>query len=410
MRIFFVLFVTLFTLLLTACGGGSEGKTLEQIGDEREIEIAECVGVDSASVLQNRQKIALTYTDTTAPELTFYGESPLTIIQGDPYVRECALGIDDHDGQVTVYIVDDHVDTSTVGTYIVTFSAVDLAGNLATLERTINVVPIGASYTIGGTASGITADVVLQNNGADDLMVSSDGDFTFASELADGSSYNVSILSQPSEQSCTLTNNVGTVNGANIADISLACTPKSYQISATALTDSNPTITNKSITLDLNSTQTNLELLTLQENSSSAFTESWYAGEPYSISMTNIISDYRRFKFKVGTELTSTAEGNISANDLALTIVPTYRVDGFITNPYKLSFNITDNINHVTSATAYQATHYIMPRDLEYGDEYNLTIENTSLLFTCHFSSNYTDTIHGYYNENTVEFLHIECF
>jgi hypothetical protein len=42
-----------------------------------------------------------------------------------------------------------------------------------------------ASYTVGGTASGITATgLVLQNNGGDNLAVNADGSFVFPTALA----------------------------------------------------------------------------------------------------------------------------------------------------------------------------------------------------------------------------------
>ena len=44
----------------------------------------------------------------------------------------------------------------------------------------------GGSYTVGGTVSGLSGTVVLQDNGGDNLSVSANGSFTFATALADG--------------------------------------------------------------------------------------------------------------------------------------------------------------------------------------------------------------------------------
>lgn len=43
--------------------------------------------------------------------------------------------------------------------------------------------PDPANYTIGGTVTGLTGSVELQNNGGDNLSVSTNGGFTFASAL-----------------------------------------------------------------------------------------------------------------------------------------------------------------------------------------------------------------------------------
>ena len=39
------------------------------------------------------------------------------------------------------------------------------------------------TYTIGGTVTGLTSTLVLQNNGGDDLTRTADGAFTFATAL-----------------------------------------------------------------------------------------------------------------------------------------------------------------------------------------------------------------------------------
>lgn len=48
-------------------------------------------------------------------------------------------------------------------------------------------INVGTSeYTIGGTVSGLSGSVVLQNNGTDNETVSSDGAFTFSTAIAEG--------------------------------------------------------------------------------------------------------------------------------------------------------------------------------------------------------------------------------
>lgn len=79
------------------------------------------------------------------------------------------------------------------------------------------------SYTIGGNLSGLSGTLVLQNNGSDNLSRSSDGSFTFATSVAHGGGYNVTVLTQPAGQTCTPSNNAGTVDGANITSVSVSC-------------------------------------------------------------------------------------------------------------------------------------------------------------------------------------------
>ena len=46
--------------------------------------------------------------------------------------------------------------------------------------------PAPTGYSVGGTVSGLSGSVTLQNNGAGDLTLSADGPFTFSAPLADG--------------------------------------------------------------------------------------------------------------------------------------------------------------------------------------------------------------------------------
>jgi hypothetical protein len=80
------------------------------------------------------------------------------------------------------------------------------------------------SYTVGGTVSGLLSGraVVLRNNAGDDLTVSANGSFTFATSVANNAAYAVTVLTQPTDQSCTVTSGTGTVT-ANVNTVSVAC-------------------------------------------------------------------------------------------------------------------------------------------------------------------------------------------
>ncbi len=84
-----------------------------------------------------------------------------------------------------------------------------------------------ATFSIGGTVSGLAGiGLVLQNNGAGDLPVAANGPFTFATMLVSGTTYAVTVRTQPANpaQVCTVTNGAGTLAGSNITNISVVCT------------------------------------------------------------------------------------------------------------------------------------------------------------------------------------------
>ncbi len=85
-----------------------------------------------------------------------------------------------------------------------------------------------SDYTIGGTVNGLSGTVLLQNNGRDDLTITTDGVFTFSKAFADGSTYSVTVKTQPDGQTCTVTNSSGTISGVDVTDVSVNCANKAW--------------------------------------------------------------------------------------------------------------------------------------------------------------------------------------
>ena len=79
--------------------------------------------------------------DTTPPVITLNGSNNITVSLGDSYNELNATAIDNTDGNVTDTItISGDVITSAVGTYTLTYTAHDVAGNIASKERTVHVV------------------------------------------------------------------------------------------------------------------------------------------------------------------------------------------------------------------------------------------------------------------------------
>ncbi len=78
-------------------------------------------------------------------------------------------------------------------------------------------------HTVGGTLSGLSGTVELQDNGTDFLSLSSDGSFTFPA-LRNGSTYDVTIRTQPNGQTCSVANGTGTISRADVTNVEVSCT------------------------------------------------------------------------------------------------------------------------------------------------------------------------------------------
>ncbi len=80
-----------------------------------------------------------TTADTTPPVITLNGSNPVTLYVGASYKELGAKAIDETDGKVNVTI-SGSVNTSKVGKYTITYTAVDKAKNIAKKQRVVNVV------------------------------------------------------------------------------------------------------------------------------------------------------------------------------------------------------------------------------------------------------------------------------
>jgi hypothetical protein len=82
--------------------------------------------------------------------------------------------------------------------------------------------PTPATYSLGGSISGLVGTIVLQTS-SDTATVSSNGSFRFATPLTAGSTYEVTIRTPPRGQNCVVTNGSGTAS-ADVGNITVACT------------------------------------------------------------------------------------------------------------------------------------------------------------------------------------------
>jgi hypothetical protein len=80
------------------------------------------------------------------------------------------------------------------------------------------------AFTVGGTLTGLPAGdtVTLQDNGSDNLTLSTNGTFTFATALPNGHAYSVTV-SGTRGTPATLTNGSGTISGANVTNVAVQC-------------------------------------------------------------------------------------------------------------------------------------------------------------------------------------------
>jgi exo-beta-1,3-glucanase (GH17 family) len=82
--------------------------------------------------------------------------------------------------------------------------------------------------TVGVSVTGFTGgSLALWNNGTDRITIPGNGAFKFPLKIARGSNYAVVVATQPADQTCTVTNGIGTANG-DAFDATVKCVPYTF--------------------------------------------------------------------------------------------------------------------------------------------------------------------------------------
>ena len=93
--------------------------------------------------------------------------------------------------------------------------------------------------TVGGTVTGmgVGQSLTLQNNGGDNLVVTSNTAFTFATSLAELTRFAVTVLTQPDGLTCPVTRGTGVIpnDGSTANRVIVACVPNSVGGTVTGL-------------------------------------------------------------------------------------------------------------------------------------------------------------------------------
>jgi hypothetical protein len=184
-------------------------------------------GITGVVVLQNNEQDIVRIRPGENSAFTF----PTTLSNGQPYsvtVKEtpagqrCYLSANSQ-GTIqatSINTIEVACGASNQSNPFTTPSGAGLGGEGRTNET---VVP--RTYTIGGTLSGLSGTITLQNNGANNLSLSENGAFAFSTSLEDGASYVVTVHTQPTspDQVCTVTSSTGTIHNSSITSISITC-------------------------------------------------------------------------------------------------------------------------------------------------------------------------------------------
>lgn len=93
--------------------------------------------------------------------------------------------------------------------------------------------------SVSGTLSGMGAgqQITLQNNGGDNVVMTSNGVFTFPTQLRSLGAFSITVLNQPTNQFCTVTRPTGVIptDGFQANVTTVACAANSLGVTVTGL-------------------------------------------------------------------------------------------------------------------------------------------------------------------------------
>lgn len=316
--------------------------------------------------------------DVYPPVITLSGTNPMTVVQGNSYTEPGATASDNVDGTIAFgnFSVSGTVNTSAVGTYTISYSVSDAAGNTAcTVTRTVNVVaaPDNVAPTItlvgadtiyadiceffsdpGATANDdvdgdITANITTTNNvqnggpgnpgtaGTYSINYNvSDGAGNTASEtrtviLADeaptitlvgGSTDTVEVCNTYSDPGYFGYDNCLGIVAVSVSGSVDTTTPGNYTLTYSATDGTNPATATRVVTVLPDATPPTITL-------APPSTVYVYLGDPY-------------------------VEPGFTTDDcsgIASTVVDTAAVNVTSTGTYTVTYTVTDNNNNVATAT-----------------------------------------------------------
>ena len=293
------------------------------------------------------------YNDEIPPVITINGDNPATVELGTSYSDDGATAVDAFHGSTNV-VASGTVDTSTVGSYTISYSATDLDGNTATASRTVNVVDttspavaisgdavvtveLGGTYTeSGATASDASGSVSVITTGTVDTDSLGSYTITYTSTDASG---NVGTA--------TRTVNVTDTTGPSIAIVG----------GATVTTELGGTYTDAGVLLnDLDPRTVTLETTSTVDNDTlGSYTVTYKAtdssGNSSTATRTVNVTDTTAPTFVSSPNFTvdegATAVGTVVANDL---------------DPRKITFTIVSSLLAITEDGVLS---FIEPADYE---------------------------------------------
>ncbi len=248
------------------------------------------------------------------------------------------------------------------------------ASGTITANLTVTATCVSNNFTISVAVTGLTGTLVMQDDKSDNLTFTSNSTQTFASSYASGSTYMVSVKTQPAGQTCTLSGNASGTITANTT-VTATCSSTTFNLSVA--------VTGLSGTLVMQDDKA--DNLTFTSNNTQTFATSYASGSAYTVSVKTQPAGQT-------CTLSSNASGTITANT---TVTATCTATNFtisvavtgLTGTLVMQDDKSDTLTFTTNNTQTFSTSYAS------GSAYTVSVRTQPSGQTCTLSGNASGTI-----------------
>lgn len=190
---------------------------------------------------------------------------------------------------------------------------------------TVTVTCVPAPYTVGGTVQNLAADgtLTLLNNNGDALAVTANGPFVFSENAAAGDTYAITVGTQPTGQTCTVSDGSGTVTSASVAMAVVNCSASQTPAFAVRAVVTGLTGSNTGLVLANNGTDT----LSITGSGTTPFPMQVPSGGAYAVT---IVTQPAGATCTLGSNAAGTLTAAVSVN---VTCTPTVQLTRITVSP-----------------------------------------------------------------------------
>jgi len=224
-------------------------------------------------------------------------------------------------------------------------------------------------YTISGTVSGLDSTGLVLANGGKTIAVSeSSRTFSFESVLTHGSSYDVTIQTQPLGEICSVANGSGTGVTANVANVVVSCSVRAYSLGGTVqgLTTSGLVLADGAETVAVAASATTFE-----------FAQPIVPGSSYAVTVK---TQPAGLACSVSKGTGTMPAANVNTVVVSCTDEP-FSLGGSIAGLTTGGLVLANGAD--TLAVAANATSFTMPKAVPYGTAYSITVNTQPTGLTC---------------------------